>query len=364
MPPVSFSVSEVRVAASCPRILYFDAEKTRRENLWPRAMTRIWKASGDDSTACGSLFHHSVERFNRKAHKAPEVRAVLDGPADLAAIEQGLRTFLNRQCIDLDALATKDVRQRQAFVHAIGVYMRELAQIVAYARSRGKPAGEILDAVVRRPQAPGRSHLPGRAGGRAGPRHGDPRLRLLRLEDREPSDHRLQAHPRGPADQRPLPGEPLCADAPPSSIAPGPTSACSTCTRGGRWSNCRGSGSKAIAIASTTCSRRWPPGSSMTRRRRPASSPPASRRSARSARGTGEINASSVSAPSTRGRGSRTGRTPPRSRRPRASRSRPSAPMRSPRGPPRPSGPSRSRGPSRARAPSRSRDTSRPMAPS
>ncbi len=145
MPPVSFSVSEVRVAASCPRILYFDAEETRRENLWPRAMTHIWKASGDESTACGSVFHHSVERFNLKARRAPEVRAVLDGPADPDAIERGLRIFLNGQCIDLDALARKDVRQRQAFVHAIAVYMRELAQIVAYARSRGKPADEILD---------------------------------------------------------------------------------------------------------------------------------------------------------------------------------------------------------------------------
>ncbi|MEJ7637035.1 MAG: PD-(D/E)XK nuclease family protein [Singulisphaera sp.] len=145
MLPVSFSVSEVRVAASCPRILYFDAEKSRRENLAPRAMTRIWKASDDESTACGSVFHHSVERFNLKAHKAPEVRAVLEGPADPPAIERGLRTFLNGQCIDLDALATKDIRQRQAFILAIEVYMRELAQIVAYARSRGKPAGEILD---------------------------------------------------------------------------------------------------------------------------------------------------------------------------------------------------------------------------
>src|SRR5688572_20321683 len=111
MSPVSFSVSEVRVAASCPRILYFDAEKTRRENLSPRAMTRIWKAGDDESTACGALFHHSVERFNLRAHKAPEVRAVLEGPADPSAIERGLRTFLNRQCIDLDALASKDVRQ-------------------------------------------------------------------------------------------------------------------------------------------------------------------------------------------------------------------------------------------------------------
>ena len=128
MPPLSFSVSEVRVAASCPRILYIDAEKSRRENLWPRAMTHIWKASDDDSTACGSLFHHSVERFNLRVHRAPEVRAVLDGPVDLAAIGQGLRMSLNRQCIDHAALLEKGVRRRQAFVLAIEVYMRELAQ--------------------------------------------------------------------------------------------------------------------------------------------------------------------------------------------------------------------------------------------
>jgi hypothetical protein len=50
MAPASFSVSEVRVAATCPRISYFDAESTRSKGLKTRAMTRLWKA-GDEETA-------------------------------------------------------------------------------------------------------------------------------------------------------------------------------------------------------------------------------------------------------------------------------------------------------------------------
>ena len=74
---VSFSVSEVRVAATCPRITYFDAEHTRRNGLKNRSMTRLWKAGGDE-TACGTLFHNAVEAFNRQALDAPEVREALD----------------------------------------------------------------------------------------------------------------------------------------------------------------------------------------------------------------------------------------------------------------------------------------------
>ena len=60
MTPVAFSVTEVRVAATCPRISYFDFEFTRRQHLKNRSVTRIWKTGADD-TACGSLFHTAVE---------------------------------------------------------------------------------------------------------------------------------------------------------------------------------------------------------------------------------------------------------------------------------------------------------------
>ncbi len=70
MAPPTFSVSEVRVAAACPRVSYFDADATRRSPSKTRAMTRLWKA-GDGETACGTLFHNAVEAFNRRASRRP-----------------------------------------------------------------------------------------------------------------------------------------------------------------------------------------------------------------------------------------------------------------------------------------------------
>lgn len=142
----TFSVSEVRVAATCPRISYFDAEYTRRKGLKNRAMTRLWKASDAQvETACGSLFHNAVEAFNKKALDAPDVRDALGGDPNPRLIEKPLRAFLNRNCVNLDSLYAKSPAQQQAFVRAVEIYMGELADIVGDARSRGKPAAEILD---------------------------------------------------------------------------------------------------------------------------------------------------------------------------------------------------------------------------
>ena len=144
MVPATFSVSEVRVAATCPRISYFDAEYTRRKALKNRATTRLWKA-GDVETACGSLFHNAVESFNKRALDAPEVRVALEGDPHPNAIERELREFLNRNCVNLDALAQKSAPEQVAFIRAVEIYMGELADILGDARARGKPAGEILD---------------------------------------------------------------------------------------------------------------------------------------------------------------------------------------------------------------------------
>src|SRR5262249_22010486 len=46
---------------------------------------------------------------------------------------------------DLDALLTRPVPQRQAFIAALRTYVKELADIVADALGRGKPVGEVLD---------------------------------------------------------------------------------------------------------------------------------------------------------------------------------------------------------------------------
>jgi DNA helicase HerA-like ATPase len=144
MAPATFSVSEVRVAATCPRISYFDAEATRRKGLKNRAMTRLWKA-GDAETACGWLFHNAVEAFNRRALDSPEVRDAIAGDPSPRAIEQSLRAFLNLHCVNLDALAGKPAGQQEAFIRAVAIYMGELTEIVADARGRGKPAEDIVE---------------------------------------------------------------------------------------------------------------------------------------------------------------------------------------------------------------------------
>ncbi len=144
MPPARFSVTEVRVAATCPRITYFDADLTRRNRLKRRAVTRLWKAS-DSGTACGSMFHNTIESFNRQALDADQVRTTIETELDARAIEQSLRASLNQKCVNLDLLARKSAEQQQAFIRAVAIYMGELAEIVADARSRGKPAEEVID---------------------------------------------------------------------------------------------------------------------------------------------------------------------------------------------------------------------------
>ena len=145
MPPVSFSVSEVRVAASCPRILYFDAEQTRRENLKPRAMTRIWKAGGDDSTACGSLFHHPSSGSTARRTTAPEVRAVLEGPADLAAIEQRAAD-LPQPALHRPRRPGHEGRPRSGRRSSTPSRSTWGSWPTSWPTpARGKPAGEILD---------------------------------------------------------------------------------------------------------------------------------------------------------------------------------------------------------------------------
>ena len=133
------------MAATCPRIAYFDAENTRREGLKTRSVTRLWKAGGGAETACGALFHNAVEAFNRRAIDAPEVVGTLEQETDPRAVEKRLRASLNANCVDLDALATRPPAQQRAFIRAVEIYMGELADIVGDARSRGKPAAEIVE---------------------------------------------------------------------------------------------------------------------------------------------------------------------------------------------------------------------------
>src|SRR5262245_1688559 len=105
MPLAHFTVSQIRSAAACPRILYFDGVLTRDRQLKYPSVSRIWKAGKDDeSTACGSLFHAAVERFNGQALRDPVVRQLLGMVGDSSSLAQKLLAHVYRQYVNREAL--------------------------------------------------------------------------------------------------------------------------------------------------------------------------------------------------------------------------------------------------------------------
>ena len=146
MSTARFTVTQIRVAASCPRILYFDAEHTRRHGLKTPSVTRIWKSgAGNETTACGPLFHQTIEKFNSEAAADPAVRELLRSAEGADAIRQGLSNHVYWNCLDRDVLFEKSGPQQQAFMGALGVCLGELADMLAFALKIGRPLDEILN---------------------------------------------------------------------------------------------------------------------------------------------------------------------------------------------------------------------------
>lgn len=146
MPPFHVTVSQIRLAAACPRILYFDAEHTRERKLKQPSLSRIWKIGQDDErTACGSLFHAAIEQFNRQAARDPVVRQALAAAAGAAGVSRKLLAHVYRDHVNRDLLFQKTGVQQQAFMAALKRYIDELADILTHAQSSGKAEAEILE---------------------------------------------------------------------------------------------------------------------------------------------------------------------------------------------------------------------------
>lgn len=137
-----FTVTQLRVAATCPRIHFFDAAQSRKEGRL--RVTRIWRA-GSGHAAGGALFHHVVERFNREASRAPEVSEALHASATAEQIQEALLRYVNAHCIDLEALAQRPLDLRQGFVTTLHQYFAELG----YVALSGRRAGNSVDAIVQ-----------------------------------------------------------------------------------------------------------------------------------------------------------------------------------------------------------------------
>jgi len=139
-----FTVSQIRVAATCPRILYFDLEETRRRRH-PR-VTRIWKEGASDVTACGALFHKAIEAFNSGAAASTAVAKLLrDNSSGTTQLEQGLRQYVYKRFVDRKDLFKAQGAQQQAFIQALNTYLGELADILSYALSTGMKPPDIVD---------------------------------------------------------------------------------------------------------------------------------------------------------------------------------------------------------------------------
>jgi CRISPR/Cas system-associated exonuclease Cas4 (RecB family) len=145
MAAAHFTVSQIRSAAACPRLVYFDLTDARVRNLRQPSVTRIWKAGRNESAACGTIFHAAIERFNRHAGSDPAVHELLATAPDSATLSRGLLSIVYGQHVDRETLFNRSAERQQAFMNALRCYLGELADIVVHGRASGKPADEILE---------------------------------------------------------------------------------------------------------------------------------------------------------------------------------------------------------------------------
>lgn len=147
--PYRFTISQIRSAATCPRIFYFDQEYTRRQNLSSPHVTRVWESNSCESivVAAGALFHNSIEKFNRLAAQSQEFIATLESVENATELHQHLLRFYNSKCLNRQKLIEKPAETIEAFTICVHRYMQELADIVIYARSQGHPPALIHDQI-------------------------------------------------------------------------------------------------------------------------------------------------------------------------------------------------------------------------
>jgi hypothetical protein len=139
-----FSVSQVRSAASCPRLFYFDQLVSRQQSLKYPRVTRIWKRSDDRATACGSLFHASVEGFNRRAGRSQAVTRLLEKANTREGLAEKILHEVYTHDVDYEKLVTKPADNQEAFIETLRGYTREVADLLWYARDRDVTPQQVV----------------------------------------------------------------------------------------------------------------------------------------------------------------------------------------------------------------------------
>ncbi len=144
--PAKFNVSQVRVAAACPRILYFDFDHARVHHLTTPKTTRLWQTGGDFPAAGGQLFHEAIEKFNQEAGNDRAVRVILTEAKDKEALGQALLREVYTRFVKQPTLMRFNGQGQQNFIGALRRYLHELAEVLYFLLTVEKmPVNTVLE---------------------------------------------------------------------------------------------------------------------------------------------------------------------------------------------------------------------------
>ncbi|AMV21845.1 PD-(D/E)XK nuclease family protein [Planctomyces sp. SH-PL14] len=144
VPPFHFSVSQIRSAATCPRIFYFDSEYNRLHRPQSPRVTRTWTVGGDESTAAGGLFHNSIERFNWLGRRKPELLELIERYDSRDGLLQEVMRLFHHEALNRTQLHSKSAEVIQNFTRCVRLYFQEFVDIVHYGRSVGRTPQETV----------------------------------------------------------------------------------------------------------------------------------------------------------------------------------------------------------------------------
>lgn len=130
MTPMAFTATRVRQAATCPRVFYFDTRGGGQTLLWKRG-------DPQDGVALGSLFHHTMSRFNQGAAADGEVQRLLRQTTEVDALKEGLVRRIYHHYLDHDKLVAATGHQQQNFMAALACYVGEVADLLHHGRRAG-----------------------------------------------------------------------------------------------------------------------------------------------------------------------------------------------------------------------------------
>ncbi|MEZ4239004.1 MAG: PD-(D/E)XK nuclease family protein [Myxococcota bacterium] len=142
-----YTVTQLRLGASCPRVHYFDADWSRRHGK--RRVTLLWRQGA--VPAGGALFHRAVERFTARAAGDDAVREALQTAQSAADLHRAFAVHFQRS-FDPRALAGKPVQVQRGFVDALHCYLEELANVAVAARTSGVDVARIVEQLFGDPR--------------------------------------------------------------------------------------------------------------------------------------------------------------------------------------------------------------------